>query len=237
MFKLANYFFQIPLNFSDSIKKSSWALNISKVFIGDIISKIIAAFTLLMIIRSLSINDYAKYTAFYTVLILFPSLIGSGVNLAMIRFSSEYLSKTGKKHINLYLISFILQSFIYVIFCFFIFMFKNILTPILFGEKQFEIALISGAIGGFGFLVFQAGLSVYKAEEKFNTYIVLNWLRYLLILILIGGQFFIWNLKFENIAASIIFVNLCLAVLIIFQIFKDNNLLKIVTSIFKYGTS
>jgi len=237
MFKLVNSFIQMHSNLLKKRRNSSWAVNISKVYIGDVISSIIAAVTLVIIIRNVSINDYANYTAFHTILTLFPALIGSGINLAMIRFSSEHFSKTGERHINLYLISFILQIVIYIVFCSVIIFLKDNITAILFGEKEFNSAFLFGAIGGFGFLVFQAGISVYKAEEKFNTYIGLNWFKYGFILILICGLFLFQRLKFENIAVSIIFVNLILAAIIIFQIFRDYNLLKILASIYSYLNS
>ena len=72
-----------------ALRSSLFVKNISKVYCGDILSKAFTAGTILILVRGLQVEEYAVYTAFWSVLNLAPGLIGRGINQAQVRFSSE----------------------------------------------------------------------------------------------------------------------------------------------------
>lgn len=58
-----------------------------------------------LLVRGLSFSDYVAYLAFSSILVMFPSFIGAGIDSAPVRFSAEYISKNRIKPLDLYLLS------------------------------------------------------------------------------------------------------------------------------------
>ncbi len=214
-------------------KSSSLRKGITKVYGGDVLSNVVSAATALLIIRGFSVDDYAAYTAFYGILMLIPGLVGNGINLALVRFSSEHISRTGEKPSELYFVSFVFQFVLYLTCCAVVLVFSDRVTNILFGQKSFDSALRYGLIAGMGFLISQAGRGVYNAEEKFGHYIKVLWLRQFLVLLVISILFLLRGLTFELIAQIIILVELSIAGIITFLIFRNTNIRKIISDLKK----
>jgi len=203
------------------IVRSSYLIkNISKVYTGDIISKVIGVLAAILLIRGLAIEDYAAYTAFYGILSLIPGLIGGGVNLALVRFSTEYISKTKRRPFELYFISLIFQIVLYVLFGIILFSLSDKLTKLLFGHKPFVLALRYGLIAGLGYLITQAGRVIYQAEERFGYYVKTLWFRQSFIFIFVSVLFLLRQLNFYRIAQAVIVIELFVASIITFHVFR-----------------
>jgi O-antigen/teichoic acid export membrane protein len=213
------------------LRVSSLVRNILKVLSGDILAKIFGVGKILLLIRGLTVNDYAAYTAFFAILTLIPGLVGNGVNLALVRFSAEHISKTAKKPYTLYITSFVFQFITYGLFCIILLLFSQRVTDLLFGMKDYDVALQFGLIAGFGLLVSQVGRSIYQAEERFGLYIRTLWLRQITALVIIFCLFLMNRLNFQNVVLSIIAVELGVGFIITVYIFKNFNFRK-VTEIF-----
>ncbi len=194
--------------------------NISKVYSGDIISKIIGVGTAILLIRGLDIEDYAAYIAFYGILILIPGLVGNGINMALVRFATESISKTKRRPFELYFISLIFQLVLYILFCFVLFLLSNEVTKLLFGQKPFVLALRYGIIAGLGYLITQAGRVIYQAEERFGYYVKTLWFKQGLTFIFISVLFLLKLLNFYRTAQAMIVIELCVASIITFHIFR-----------------
>ena len=215
--------FTALLNFWQMLRSSSWAMNVTKVYAGEIASKVFAGISIIIMVRSLNTQDYAAFIAFNTVMFLIPGLIGGGINLALIRFASERLSRSGSRSMTLYLLSFLFQVLLFLIVCIFLIALKEQFTELLFGDQTFGSALILGLFGGFGYLILKAGISVYQAEEKFNTTIVLNLLLQAVKLITLLSLLAFNLLYYTTAAVAIVVTQLVFAVLVCCHIFKNHN--------------
>jgi len=216
---------EILSNRFKSEKIPPWFHNITKVYFGDIFSKVFTVGTLFLLIRGLSVGDYALFTVFYTVSVLTPSLIGGGINRAMVRFSAEQLSLTGEKPLELYTIGFLFQIVLYAVLCVVIVLANgDMLNTLLFGKKIFGVALNYGLIAGFGYLITQSGRSIYQSEERFGMYIKTLVIRQFSIFFTILGLFFLQLLDFQNAAKSIMVVELIIGVVVCRHIFRHFNI-------------
>jgi O-antigen/teichoic acid export membrane protein len=101
-------------------------------------------------------------------------------------------------------------------------------TFLLFGQKDYGIALRYGLIGGVGWLITQAGRGVYQAEEKFVSYIRTLWLRQLLLFIIILPLFLLKHLDYERTFYATIIAELTVASIVVFHIFHDVRIGKVV---------
>jgi len=209
-----------PNFYLSNLMSSTLVRNILKVYSGDVLSKIIGIGTAVLLIRGLAIEDYAAYIAFYGILFLIPQLVGSGVNSALVRFSTEYISKTKKRPFELYFISLIFQLVLYILFCFVLFFLSDKVTQLLFGQKPFVLALRYGIIAGLGYLITQAGRVIYQAEERFGYYVKTLWFRQGLTFIFISFLFLLKLLNFYRAAQAIIVIELCVASIITFHVFR-----------------
>jgi O-antigen/teichoic acid export membrane protein len=184
--------------------------------------------TALFLIRGLPINDYAAYTAFFSILMLVPWIVGNGVNMALVRFSAEHISRSNEKPVELYVISFIFQLILYLILAITMLLLSDKVSNILFGQKAFASSLRYGLMAGAGYLISQAGRGVYNAEEKFGSYIKALWLRQSLVFLIITLLFLFKELNFHRAAQVVIFVELTVAGIITFHIFRGVDVSRII---------
>lgn len=155
---------------------SPTAKNILKVSAGDIGSKILSATIAFMLIRTLSITDYATYTTFSGVSFFFSGLIGAGINMALVRFSSDHISIGKAKPLHLYVFAFLFQLAIYALVAGLCLLFPAQSTRLLFGRAELILPFQLGLLAGLGMLIIQFARSLYQAEERFNHYIGTLWL-------------------------------------------------------------
>lgn len=214
--------------FYHSLSSSVMIKNLTKVFINDILVGIVKLLTIIIIIRSLTVSDYAAYIVFATVAFLMPALIGGGLNNALIRYSSEYISLSNKKPFELYIFSFIFQIILYVLTCIlFVLLGVNVII-FLFGEGIFKLSFYYGLIAGFGSLLLNSGKAIFQAEENFNAYIKIIWFREIVVLFFILLLYIInKRLDFENIAIIVIVVNIIAGIFVLSHIltgYKISNI-------------
>ena len=214
--------------FTNFFKASELRKGITKVYSGDVLSHVIGLAIVIFLVRGLPVNGYAAYTAFYSILMLVPWLVGNGVNLALVRFSSEQISRSNEKPVELYVISFIFQLVLYLILAIIMLLLSDKVTSLFFGPKAFDSSLRYGLIAGAGYLISQAGRGVYNAEEKFGNYIKVLWVRQILIFLIIALLFLLKQLNFLRAVQVVTFVELTVAGVITFHIFRGVNVGKII---------
>lgn len=210
-----------------SLRSSSLVRNISKVYGGDVLSKVLGTGTLLLLIRGLSVDDYAAYTAFWAILSLLPGLVGGGVNKALVRFSGEYLSRNVRRPCELYLMGFLFQVVLYVVTCGFLFSVSDKVSSLLFGNEAFSLVFQYGLIAGLGVLLIEGGRSIYQAEERFGNYIRTLWVRQILSFIVILTLFLVRRLDIGGAVFSVTAVNLVVGTAIGIHIFENSSFKKL----------
>jgi len=208
----------------------SWVYNIFKVYLGDILSKFFSVGSLILLVRGLSVEDYAAYIAFYTISAFIPCLVGNGINQAMVRFSAEQFSLAGRKPFELYVTSFVFQIVLYIGLCTVLLLSGgDTLNTLLFGKKTFGSSLSYGLIAGFGLLSTQAGRSIYQAEERFGMYIKTLWLRQILIFLAILVLFGLRLLDFQHVAKSVLIVELFIGAVVCWHIFRHYSMSMVIS--------
>lgn len=196
-------------------KQSPTARDITVVYTGDIISKILAVGANLILIRGLSISGYASYIAFINIGKLSASLIGDGINNALVRFSAEYLSRTGKKPYALYIFSVIIQILILLVILTLVILFPRQTARIILGNEEFANTVTIGMFLGIGTLLIEAGRSMLQAEEQYKRYIMILWLKDGGTLLIIGGFWIFGQLAYETIAQGLALLYLVLGVVVV----------------------
>jgi O-antigen/teichoic acid export membrane protein len=202
---------------------TSWSLakKVSKVYLGDILSKAIAAVSMLLLIRSLSVAHYARYTAFNSVLSLAPGLVGNGINLALVRFAAEYFSKNNRRPLTLYSLGFLFETGVYILCLAILMVFSSPASRLLFGNAKFELPFQCGLMAGCGMLWLQAGRSVYQAEERFSVYVGADLFRQLLVGIALVLLFLGDGLSFHNAALSVVSASLIAGTVVTYDVFRS----------------
>ena len=167
-------------------RESTTAINISKVYFGDVVSRILGVGTAFILIRGMTKSDYALYVAFTSIAILSASLVGNGINSALVRFSAEQLSRTGEKPYTLYLLSLIAELAVFLILLLCVIIFPTQIATLVFGNSKFANLLIISMLFGLGNLLLVIGQRILQAEEKFNFYVGTLWLRQGLAFLIVG---------------------------------------------------
>ena len=182
---------------------SSTVKNITVVGLGDFLSQIINVCTAILLIRVLTIEDQASFSAMNSIANLSSGLIGSGINLALVRFSTEYASRNGKNLISLYYFVFIVEIVIFLVVTIFALAFPDQVTKLILGEVDFTRSLQFGLLYGMGNLLTQLGRSIYQSEEKFKKFIFVLLLRQSITLVVILLLWGLKSLSFNSFALAI----------------------------------
>ncbi len=72
------------------------------VLVFDVIAKLLMAIATILIIRMLSIEEYAVYTKFHTIATIAASITGTGLSVAYVRFAAEQVSRGKGNSLKLY---------------------------------------------------------------------------------------------------------------------------------------
>jgi O-antigen/teichoic acid export membrane protein len=188
--------------------ESPTARNISKVYVGDVVSKILSAGVMLILIRGMTKLDYASYVAFTSIAVLSASLIGNGINNALVRFSAEHISRTGEKPFSLYLLSLGFELTIFLIVLLFMLVFPKQIATLFLGKPDFANIIPIGALFGLGRLLLAIGMSILQTEERFNQYIWSLWLKNGLTLLVVVALWFSQSLNFRLVAWGLTIIQL-----------------------------
>jgi O-antigen/teichoic acid export membrane protein len=171
------------------------------------ISKAIGVVSVLILIRGLTVSDYASFVAFNGIATLFMALVGSGINLALVRFAAEHLSRTGQKPHFLYITALVIETALYAVFLAICSVFPIRAASLLLGQSSFAKAMQLGMLYGLGLLLLEFVRSLYQAEERFTFYVGLLWLRQGATFVLLGGLWIFRVLSFDMAAWLIALVN------------------------------
>ncbi len=199
-------------------KHSSMVRSLSGVYIGHMISQVANLGTALIMIRGLTVPDYASFVAYNSIAYLFSGLVGSGINTALVRFSSEHLSRTGKRLYSLYAIALVAESSIYFFILIVSFTFPKFGSSLLLANAEFAQPFRLGALSGLGLLLLQLGQSIYQAEERFALFVGTIWLSRGLAF---AGVIVLWlfhALSFETVAWLMAVLNVAVGVGLIFRV-------------------
>ena len=195
--------------------------NILKVSAGDIASKIVSVATVLLLIRGLSIADYAAFTSFSGISTLFSGLVGAGINMAIVRFSAQALSKGKERPIALYGFAIFFQIILYLAVAGLCLLFPAQSSIVLFGHPGFSEPLRLGLFAGLGILIVQFTRSLYQAEEKFTRYIGTLWLVQFVLFIILGVLWILGALSFASAAVTSVIVQLAIGLWLLRRHFKS----------------
>ncbi len=216
---LRNHLLQLSRFYLKALSTSELVKNIFKVYLGDITSKFIAAGSIVILIRGLSVGDFAQYTAYYSVMLLFAYLIGSGINQAQVTYTAEYMSTQHRKPLEIYVVSFIFQLVLYLLVCALVFCLADKFTTLLFGNHPYQTAMKYGLVAGFGFLLTNAGSSVFQSEERFSTYVKISWFRQIIIFLTVTSLLLSHQLSFTSAVVSLVTVELIVGIIITYFAF------------------
>ena len=189
--------------------------NIAKVWVGDGVSKVAAVASALILIRGLNTPDYALYVAFSGAAVLAAAVVGSGINTALVRFSSEHISRTGRQPLSLYVAALIVESAIFLLIFSIALAFPAKAATLLFGQPGFSQALQAGILLGFGLLLFDVGQRFYQSEQRFTLYIGVGWAKQATLLALLAGLLVAQTLTFPTVAWSIALLQVAVGLAII----------------------
>jgi O-antigen/teichoic acid export membrane protein len=204
--------------------QSTTAKNILKVYLGNILSSVIAFSSTLILIRGLHIADYAYYVVFISVATFGSGIVGSGINMALVRFSADYFFRTNKRPYALYWLSLFVQTAIFLFLMAIGFLLTDRFCLLLFGDANLVKPFRFGIIYGLGLLLLEVGRSFYQAEERFNFYIGALGLGRLLLLVLIIGASVAHVLTFEVVAGLTAAVYVVMGFGIIYSSLLHGNL-------------
>jgi O-antigen/teichoic acid export membrane protein len=174
--------------------------NILRVSFGDATSKVFSLATAFLLIRGLSITDYANYTTFSGISYLLSGIVGVGINMALVRFSVDHLSRGKEKPFALYFLAILFQLIIYTLVAGLCLLFPTQSTALLFGQPALALPLQFGLLTGLGLLLIQFTRTLYQAEEKFNSYIGIIWLIQVVIFLCLAVLWLFHYLSFLPIA-------------------------------------
>ena len=132
------------------------------VLIFDIISKLLMAVATIVIVRLLSIDEYAIYTKFHSISVLSTTIIGTGLALAYVRFAAEKVSRGQDNSFGLFKLCSLLVCLATII--------SFIAIPII--NKSFNttffISIISLIYGGV-LALNKMNQSYFQVDERFST--------------------------------------------------------------------
>lgn len=198
-----------------SIKK-----NISGVFIFNIISKLINVTYIILIIRSLSSNEYSLFTNFQAIFGFVSTFLFTGLNLILVsEIANSVRSRQNKDEIILK--SLFTQIFLYLILLILFWIFSSEISNIFFGNPRFNEAIKLGALASLGIILNNFVLSIHQSNQDFKGINILNFIRPLFVLIPILILYFVNNLNFYTTAVSFLFGNLIFGFIVFILWFKN----------------
>lgn len=182
---------------SDTLTKT--ARNIIKVSFGDVTSKIFNVGSVLILIRGLSIEDYTTYIFISSVGVYLSGLIGSGINVALVRYSLDYVSRFGSKPKALYQLAFLVELLVFLVLSTISFFFIDKISVFLFGCLAYAQNLALGLIFGLGLLILNFCRTIYQAEEEFNGLVLTSWISQISIFLLLLTSYILKKLNVNNV--------------------------------------
>lgn len=184
-------------------KTSDTARSITVVYVGDMLSKVLAVATTLLLIRGLPTSDYASYVAFIGVGSLVVALVGGGINFALVRFSAEYYSRTNQKPYLLNLFSVLFQIAVFALILVVVTIFPDQTANTILGSTKHASIIMAAMFWGLGSLLIETGRSMLQALERYRRYVFILWITNLGSLLIVSGLWFSGRLEFSSVARGL----------------------------------
>lgn len=211
--------------------QSTTLKSIAAVGLGDFFSQVINVLSAIVLIRGLSVADYAAFSAMNSIANLSAGVVGTGINLALVRFSATFFSQTGKKLNSLYYFVFIIEIILFLLVTILALCFPEQATLLFIGEINYVASLQFGLLYGLGMLLTQLGRSIYQAEENFKKFVYVLLLRQgaTLAVILLLWAFGI--LSFQAFSIAIVFIYIAIGLRIFIKSSAIHSINQFTTSI------
>jgi O-antigen/teichoic acid export membrane protein len=146
--------------------------------------------------------------------------VGTGINLALVRFGAEYLSRNNRRPSALYFLGFLFQTSVYAFLVMILMFFSGPASRLLFGSTEFQSSFRFGLIAGWGMLWLQAGRSMYQTEERYSFFVGATLFRELSVLILVALLAAVGALSFRNTAISIAIASLMAGIAVTYDVLR-----------------
>jgi O-antigen/teichoic acid export membrane protein len=185
---------------------------------GDVVTKILAILSTVILIRSLDQRDYGLYTNFLAVMSFIAASIGSGMNISAARYSAAYLSSHRKTPRDIYPVNLALQILIYIPVGILLLVYPTAISQVLFGTEVYASAVMLGGVASLGLMIIQLAGSIFQSSEDFKNYVVLSMLRQVFILsAVVLLVMFNYN-NFIQISLAIAAVQMILGAMVLFYL-------------------
>ncbi|MCP3929462.1 MAG: oligosaccharide flippase family protein [Bacteroidetes bacterium] len=186
------------------------------VYLGDVISKVVAALSMIILIRILSKEDYGLYTNFLATMYYISGIIGYGMNIYAMRFSAEYISVHKKTPQSIFLINLAVQLLLLVPIGILLILFHSRISFMLFGTEAYSMAIFLGAVASIGYLLIEISGSIFNSLQDFKKYVLLLNARQILIFSAILVLWFLGYHNFTSISVVILLLQMCFGFILIF---------------------
>jgi O-antigen/teichoic acid export membrane protein len=187
---------------------------------GDIISKLLAVLSTIILIRTLDHDDYGLYTNFMAVMSFISVSIGYGMNVSTTRFSAAYLSVHREQPRNIYTLNLAVQLVLYIPIGVAVLCYAPQISRIFFGTDVYAMAVMLGGAASVGLLIIQLASSIFQSSQDFKMYVVLLILRQLCILSAIIALFVFNYRSFTDVSVAISLVQIVFGMAVLFYL-KD----------------
>lgn len=192
-------------------------LDFLNVFSFDILSKVFMAVMSILIIRLLSIEDYAIYVKFLSISSLVFSILGQGLSVAFVRFATERISRGNNDIHRLFII--------FNVFIVGLTISAMITIPLLKNAYNITtfLSIMSLSYGG-SLALNRMNQSYFQAKEKFTLSGIITNLRNIVLFLCLLFAYFLWKNVNVNIISLITIISTMAAFLLgVFWIKRDNT--------------
>lgn len=189
----------------NTIKKNPYI----NVFTFDLISKVFTGIITIVLIRGLTISEYSEYTIFYTIASYIFGVVGGGLSIAFTRYYVEYRLRYGTMAKGIYKILIIFFSILLV--------FAALLTVI--SQKPSSSIYFLALIYGLSLCIDRINVSYFQAREFYSEAGIVNNLKSLIILLVIGLIYSVFNeIPVRLLFMSYIFTNMSINIFVCIRI-------------------
>ncbi len=186
------------------MKKSNESLfrNIRTVTAFDLVSKATNFLLIILLIRVLSVEDYALFTLFIAISSALNGAISNGLNLSYIRYDVEEYSRN-KNYSSLYIVNLIVKIVLLVVIAIGYLFLKNHFIVI---PENFQIVFYYAILYGLSLTMLGTISSYFQVREKYiHNGIILN-VKNLLLFISCVIIYFLFNFNFKVVTLIYIFI-------------------------------
>src|SRR5687767_1785061 len=187
---------------------------------GDIISKLLAALSTIILIRTLDQENYGLYTNFMAIMSFMATTVGYGMNICATRYSTAYLSIHGKQPPNIYALNLVLQLVLYIPIGALLLSYPARVSLMFFGTDVYATAVMLGGTAAVGLIFIQLASSIFQSLQDFKMYVCLLLLRQFLILGVIAGLWLLQESNFSAVSLGISCIQITCGVLLLIYLRK-----------------